>query len=48
MPEADTGSDLDEPRVLRRSERGRLEAEPVSRTPEQRRVADRLGGRQQQ
>ena len=43
MPEADTGSDLDQLRVFRRGERAPLDAEPVSRAPHERRVADRLG-----
>jgi hypothetical protein len=34
VPEADTGSDLDELRVLRRGERALFDAEPVSRAPD--------------
>ena len=48
MPEADTGSDLDQLRVFCRGERAPFDAEPVSRAPDERRVADRLGRSQQQ
>jgi hypothetical protein len=48
MPEADTGSDLDQLRVLCRGERAPFDAEPVSRAPDERRVTDRLGRGQQQ
>ena len=48
MPEPDTGSDLDQLRVFRRGERGPFDAEPVSRTPDERRIAHRLGRGQQQ
>src|SRR3954468_5653638 len=48
MPEPDTGSDLDQLRVFRRGERAPFDAEAVSRAPDERRVADRLGRGQQQ
>ena len=46
--EADTRSDLDQLRVLRRSERAPFDTEPVSRSPDERRVTDRLGRGQNQ
>src|SRR5918992_682975 len=48
MPEADTGPDLDELRVLCRSERAPVDAERLSRAPDERRVTQRLGRGQQQ
>ena len=48
MPEADTGSDLHQLRVLCRGERAPLDAERLSRAPDERRVAHRLGRGQQQ
>src|ERR671914_524456 len=49
MPEADTGADLDELRVLCRGERAPVDAERLSRAPDERRVTQRFGrGRQQQ
>ena len=48
MPEADTGSDLDQLRVFCRGERALFDAERVSRAPDERRVTHRLGRGQQQ
>ena len=48
MPEADTGSDLDELRVFCRGERASFDAERLSRAPDERRVTHRLGRGQQQ
>ena len=48
MPEADTGSDLDELGVFRRGERASVDAELLSRAPDERRVTQRLGRGQQQ
>ena len=48
MPEPDAGSDLDQLRVLCRGERAPLDAEPLGRAPDERRVAHRLGRGQQQ
>jgi hypothetical protein len=48
MPEADTGSDLDQLRIFRRGKRAAVDAELVSRAPDERRVANRLGRRQQE
>ena len=48
VPEADTGSDLDQLRVFCRGERAPFDAEPVSRAPDERRVPQRFGRRQQQ
>jgi hypothetical protein len=48
MPEADTGSDLDELRVFCRAERAPVDAERLSRAPDQRRVTQWLGRGQQQ
>ncbi len=48
MPEADTGSDLDELRVLCRRERAPFDAEHAGGAPDERRVTDRLGRGQQQ
>ena len=43
MPEADTGSDLDELRVFSRGERASVDAECLSSAPDERRVTQRLG-----
>ena len=48
MPEAGTGSDLDQLRVFCRGERAPVDAEPLSRAPDERRVTHRLGRGQQQ
>jgi hypothetical protein len=48
MPEADTGSDLDQLRVFCRGERALFDAEPVSGAPDERCVTHRLGRSQQQ
>jgi hypothetical protein len=48
MPEADTGSDLDQLRVFCRGESAPVDAEPLSRAPHERRVTQRFGRGQQQ
>jgi hypothetical protein len=48
MPEADTRSNLDQPRVFCRAECASFDAEPLSRAPDKRCVARRFGGGQQQ
>ena len=48
MSEADTGSDLDELRVFGRGERAPVDADRLSRAPDERRVTQRLGRGQQQ
>jgi protein-tyrosine phosphatase len=48
MPEPDTSSDLDKLRVLRRRKRAPFDAKPASRTPYERRIADRFGRGQQE
>ena len=48
MPEADPGSDFDQLRVFCRGERAPVDAEFVSRAPDERRVTHRLGRGQQQ
>src|SRR4051812_33083968 len=47
MPESDPGSYLDQLGVFCGGERALFDAEPVSRAPDERRVADRLGPRQE-
>jgi hypothetical protein len=48
MPEADTGSDLDQLRVFGGGERAPVDAERLSRAPDERCVTQRFGRGQQQ